>query len=57
MLIALAYMTDAILELKTDDLDTIYHCDEPQLKTLSNIVSIKPKIKLDIPFMVLFSCQ
>jgi hypothetical protein len=39
-LIAVAYMIDAILEIKNDDLDAIYHCDEPQLKTLSNIVSI-----------------
>ena len=36
-LIAVAYMIDAILEIENDDLDTIYHCDEPQLKTLSNI--------------------
>jgi hypothetical protein len=40
ILIAVAYMIDAILELDNDDLDTIYHCDEPQLKTLSTIVSI-----------------
>ena len=40
ILTAVAYMIDAILEIKNDDLDTIYHCDEPQLKTLSNIVSI-----------------
>jgi len=40
ILIAVAYMIDAILELENDDLDNIYHCDEPQLKTLSNIVSI-----------------
>jgi hypothetical protein len=33
-------MIDAILEIENDDLDTIYHFDEPQLKTLSNIVSI-----------------
>ena len=37
ILIAVAYMIDAILEIDNDDLDTIYHCDEPQLKTLSNI--------------------
>ena len=40
MLIALAYMTDAILELKTDDLEKIGNCKEPQLKALSKIVSI-----------------
>jgi hypothetical protein len=40
ILIAVAYMIDAILEIENDDLDTIYHCDEPQLKSLSNIVSI-----------------
>ena len=37
ILIAVAYMIDAILEIENDDLDTIYHFDEPQLKTLSNI--------------------
>ena len=37
ILIAVAYMIDAILEIDNDDLDAIYHCDEPQLKTLSNI--------------------
>ena len=37
LLIAVAYMIDAILEIENDDLDTIYHWDEPQLKTLSNI--------------------
>ena len=37
ILIAVAYMIDAILEIENDDLDTIYHCDERQLKTLSNI--------------------
>jgi len=40
ILIAVAYMIDAILELENDDLDNIYNFDEPQLKTLSNIVSI-----------------
>jgi hypothetical protein len=37
---AVAYMIDAILEIENDDLDTIYHCDEPQLKALSTIASI-----------------
>jgi hypothetical protein len=40
ILTAVAYMIDAILEIENDDLYTIYHCDEQQLKTLSKIVSI-----------------
>ena len=37
ILIAVAYMIDAILELETDDLINIYQCDKPQLKTLLTI--------------------
>ena len=40
ILIAVAYVIDAVLELENDDLDNICHCNEPQLKTLSKIVSI-----------------
>lgn len=36
-------MIDAVLELEDDDLDKICHCNEPQLKTLSKIVSIYGK--------------
>ena len=38
--IAVAYMIDVILELENADLENIYQFDEPQLKTLSKIVSI-----------------
>jgi hypothetical protein len=37
---AVAYMIDAIVELENDDLEKICHYNEPQLKTLSQIVSI-----------------
>ena len=43
ILTAVAYVIDAVLELEDDDLDKICHCNEPQLKTLSKIVSIYGK--------------
>ena len=40
ILMAVAYMIDAIVELENYDLEKICHYNEPQLKTLSKIVSI-----------------
>ena len=38
ILTAVAYMTDAILEIKDDDLEKIRNFNEPQLEALSNIL-------------------
>jgi hypothetical protein len=40
ILMAVAYMIDAIVELENDNLENICNFNEPQLKTLSKIVSI-----------------